>query len=349
MGVSIGAVVACAWHRSGDTVVVSRALPAGKATARGRTFLLALLGLLGACGASPATPDVPEGGDAGSERRDALADVAYGADASRSDAAVPDTSSLPRIEDLCQFDDGDLTPAMPEADESLACVSGLPVDSPTPFFPAELGALPADYAALHALCGRMDPSPSTYDHALDPALSAALDDYLRSLLDRPALRRALSDLPEDPAARLARVRAVWLTNNALEHVLCGELNEPGDDGARTVGGLHLWSEFYLAEREGRLDYHCEVGPADPQVAAVTFRWRPARGAEWGHKPLGSFRIGMSPACYLALGVQLTRERIEPVPGNAPALRARLYGRWTQWSVGVRSAAIITLFPLAGTM
>lgn len=244
------------------------------------------------------------------------------------------------LDGLCRLDDGDLPPIAPVVDKSLAC--GLGTDAPGPLFTNDLGTLPADYVTLHALCQRMTPDPGTRDDLASPPLAADLRAYLRSLLDRPALQRALAHVGPDPEARLGALADVWLRGNALEHVLCGDLNPNGN-----VGGLHLWAELYLAEREGRANYLCRrEGENDPVVASVSYTWTPPGRVDPAPKPLGSFVIGMSPACLLAVGYTAITGGVAPKPGSMPSFRAELYGATRDWALGVEQGALVTVYPLA---
>lgn len=272
-----------------------------------------------ACGASSTSSDpAPAPLDASAPAEDAEADAAGG--------------------DLCQASDGDLVPTVPAVAKAPRCTGTLMPDDAAPLF-ADVGALPADYATLHALCARMNPEPGSLDHLTDASLEADVRAYFATMLERPAMRRALAGVPE--SKRLDTALSVWLDFGGFEHVLCGDLNPNG-----TVGGLHLWSEYYLAEREGRADYACTVDAKDERVAAVAYRWRPPGRTDSADKPLGSFLVGMSPACLLAVGVRAVRDGVEGKPGNEPAFRARLYGVERGWALGVAAGSVITLYPLA---
>lgn len=274
---------------------------------------------------------------------DAAVDVAL-ADAGVQDvdtiADAATDAGLPLLSDVCRADDGDQPAILPTVAEAPQCVAGILVDSTGSMFTTDLGTLPDDYTALHALCARMDPTANTRDDLDDASLAADIRGYFTSLLARPALARVLSHLPDD-AARITALELAWLKSNGFEHVLCGDLNPNGN-----VGGLHLWSEAYLAEREGRLDFACRIAPVDPHVATTTFFWDPPGPTGSTLKPIGGFHIGMSPACLLAIGYQAVRTGVVPVPGNQPALRAELYGVTRGFALGLHNGGIVTLFPIA---
>jgi hypothetical protein len=249
------------------------------------------------------------------------------------DASPPDAGA----EELCQITDLDRAATIPTLARTPVCTGTLTPDDAAPLF-SDVGTLPADYTALHALCARMNPAPGTIDTLTDATLDADVRAYLTTLLDRPPLARALAGVPD--GQRLATVASVWLDLGAIEHVLCGDLNPNGN-----VGGLHLWSEYYQAEREGRADYACTVQvDRDDAVATFAYRWRPPGKTDTAPKPLGSFLVGMSPACLLAVGVRAVTDGVEPKPGDQPAFRARLYGREREWVLGVTAGSIVTLYP-----
>lgn len=291
-------------------------------------FGLGFVGLVAAafaCGASTTSSDAGAGGDP-----DAAAP-----EAAPSDAPAPTDAGAP---ELCQKGDDDLVAPLPTLARTPICVRNLSPDDPGLLF-GDAGALSDDYTALHALCVRMNPAPGTLDHLRDPALAADLRAYFAKMIERPAMRRALADVPADQ--RLETALAIWLDLNGFEHVLCGELNPSG-----SVGGLHMWSEYYLAEREGRADYACTVDPRDEAIASIGYRWLPPGRVDAGDKPIGSFFLGMSPACLLAVGVHAVRGGVKGRPDAGPELRISVYGRERSWEVGFQGGAITTLFPLA---
>jgi hypothetical protein len=242
------------------------------------------------------------------------------------------------IGDVCLRDDGDLPRIAPEVDTSLDCVED-ETDVPGRLFTNDVGELPPEYAALHALCARMDPAQETRDDLADPALAADLRTFFRSLLARPALARALSGLPSDPEARVEALSRIWLAKNGFEHVLCGERNTNG-----SVGGLHLWSELYFAEREGRANYRCRRGVSDPAVLAIRFDWQPPGRTDFARKPLGSMVPGMSPACMLAVGYVALSSRASADKNSS--FTASLYGASRQWILSTDDDAIFSVYPTA---
>jgi hypothetical protein len=296
--------------------------------------------LLAGCGADPILDaSIP---DAGSPTSDA-SDAGLGVDAEPSDAATTDAGEADggSLWSLCLGEDPDLLRPLPVAAETATCAPGFLVDASEAVFP-DLGQLPSDYSDLHRLCAMMDPAPSTYDHIASSTLAAAIDDYLRMMLDRPALQRAMVSVSSSTAARLEALRHVWLAANGFEHVLCGELNPNG-----SVGGLHMWSEFYLAEREARANYLCTVeGLDDPDVMSIRYEWTPPGRTTPSLKPIGSFHVGMSPACLLALGYYAIDARIEAQPGARPSFVATIHGQPVSFALGVSDGAILSVFPLA---
>lgn len=326
-----------------------------KALARLFVSIGLLLAAISGCEAGETLPDrtadamTDAGQDAG---EDAPADAS--ADAAAPDAPAPDvaeeggvdaaagdaeaTDAGPPIE-ICRLDDGDVATPLPIADETLLCAPM--ADAPGPLFP-DVAPLPAEYAQLHSLCGLMDPTPVTLDHVANATLSRAIDELLTAVMERPALRRVLASVGTSTAAQLAALKRVWLDQNALEHVLCGDHNVNG-----TVGGLHLWSEFYFAEQEGRANYLCTVeGLDDPDVATIRFTWIPPGAKEPSFKPIGGFHAGMSPACLLAIGYHAVETGVIPLPGSAPAFQVTAYDQPVSFAIGIRDGGIITLFPVA---
>lgn len=292
-------------------------------TARALAFVLAA-----GCAASPA-PDV-----------DAAPAPDAGIDASTSADAGPIVDAgdgLPRIDDLCLADDGDAVIGL-VANETLLCTAG--TNASMPLFPM-LGALPSDFTRLHALCARMDPTASTRDDLSDPALAADVTAWMTDLLARPALMRAFEGGPSDPAARVAALQAAWYPQNAFEHVLCGELDPSGTG----VWGLHLWSEYAQAEGEGRAQYECTRAALDRhEVATVRYRWQPQGRTSFAEKPIGSFQVGMSPACLLALGYVALSRGVPTTPGATPSLHARMYGEEVSFTFASSGGSITTMFP-----
>ncbi len=247
----------------------------------------------------------------------------------------------PLLVDVCRLDDGDLVAPLIDVRRGAACANGDGGTSTALLFSDKRGAVfPPEYPQLHALCGRMNPAPKTQDHLVDAALAADLRALLSSLLARPALQRALADVPEPE--RLAALEAAWLPGNAFEHVLCGELGLGGQ-----VGGLHQWSEFYYAEREGRADYQCALEPVgDEDVVTIRFSWQPPGTPSFVEKPKGGFHVRMSPACTLAIGYLALRDQIRPSMVGGVALRAEVYGRELYFALGLTDGAILTLYPVA---
>lgn len=294
-----------------------------------------------ATGIAACAKDRDEPGIAGSN--DELGATRDGGSGPAKDNATSDAAKAPplSLDGLCEVDDGDLSARALEIDTSLDCASN-GTDSASPFFTSDLGELPGDYTDLHALCARMNPTAETRDDLTDPRLARDLRTYLRSLVGRPALARALAALPDDEA-RVDALARTWFTRNAFEHVLCGELNPNG-----TVGGLHQWSELYLAEREGRADYRCRRAEVDPVVSTIRFDWKPPGRASYARKPTGSFPLGMSPACFLAVGYVAASART--ASGNAAegsTFRATLYGATREWTLAMDSGGMLSLYPLAG--
>lgn len=253
-----------------------------------------------------------------------------------SDAAAP--VEPVELATLCRLDDGDTPARAVEVDTEAACVDDT-TNVPHPLFTNDVGELPAEYAALHALCGRLDPRPGTRDDLTSPDRAAEIRAFLRSVLERPALARALAGLGDDPEARLDALSRAWLAGGGFEHVLCGEVTDKG-----RVGGLHLWSELYFAEREGRADYLCRRGPADPAVLAVRFEWRAPGVADPARKPYGSMVPGMSPACLLAVGYSALAAREDW--GKGGQFTTDAYGATRAWVLSVEDGAIYSVYPNA---
>lgn len=239
---------------------------------------------------------------------------------------------------LCRLDDDDVPAPFPTAIE-VPC----PADSPSVLFTADPQGLAPEVEALHALCGTMNPAPSTDDYTTTATLAAAVDAFLLTVIDRPPLARLLDPVGSSTTARMDALRTVWFANNAFEHVLCGELNDTG-----RVGGLHLWSELYFAEQEGRANYFCTVeGAADPNVVTARYEWVPQNRTTAALKPIGSVHVGMSPACLLAVGYYAVTSSITPSMGSQPSFMADIYGTPTPFVLRMRDGAMTSLYPLAG--
>ena len=242
---------------------------------------------------------------------------------------------LPQIDDLCRTGDGDAILGL-VANETLTCSSG--ADAPALLFPS-LPALPAEYAALHALCGRMNPVASTRDDLADPALAADLRAWMTSLLSHPALVRAFAGGPSDADAQVAALEAAWLPQNGFEHVFCGELDPMGG-----VWGLHVWSEWALAEAEGRANYQCTVAALDRHdVVTMRYQWMPEGRTTFANKPVGSFQVGLSPACMLALGYVAIQRHVQSTAGSSASFHARMYDEEVGFSFVPQDGAIVTMF------
>lgn len=256
------------------------------------------------------------------------------------DAYRKPDAGLPLVTGICDVGDGDLISPPPTA-HTPPCAQGL--DSPDPLF-GDIGELPGEYAALHALCTRMNRAPDTRDDLTDPELAADLHAFFLSLVDKPPLQRALANLPADPEVRANTLEGVWLTHNAFEHVFCGELSFNG-----TVGGLHMWSEYYAEERAGRMNYICTVeGPNDPVISTSSFRWLyDVETGDSALKPVGGFIVGASPACLLGMGyAALGAGAHTPLVDNAPSFRADTYGEQRDWVFVVGGVSIVTMYPRA---
>jgi len=264
---------------------------------------------------------------------------------SESDAAVDDAfvlvpldvgDGLPQIDDLCRVGDGDAILGL-VANETLACTSG--ADAPGPLFPT-LPTLPSEYHALHTLCSHMNPAASTRDDLVDPALAIELHDWIASQLSHPALVRALSGGPTDPEAQIAALQAAWLGQNGFEHVFCGELDPTGSG----VWGLHMWSEWALAESEGRANYQCTTAALDRHdVVTMRYQWTPEGRTTPANKPVGSFQVGMSPACMLALGYVAMQRHVQATAGASASFHARIYDEEIGFSFVPMDGAIVTMF------
>lgn len=256
------------------------------------------------------------------------------------DAFYKPDAGLPLVTGICEVGDSDVIATPPTA-KTPPCGTG--VDAPEPLF-GDIGALGGDYDALHALCDRMNHLPDTRDDLVDPQLAADLHAYFLSLVDRPPLQRALANLPADPEVRANTLEGVWLTHNAFEHVMCGELSGNG-----TVGGLHMWSQYYDEERAGRMNYLCTVeGPNDPVISTNSFQWQydPETGA-LAYKPVGGFIVGASPACLLGLGyAALEAGAHTPKINNTASFQADTYGERRDWVFVVGGVSIITMYPRA---
>jgi hypothetical protein len=256
-----------------------------------------------------------------------------------SDGPV-DAFELPLVTGVCESGDSD-NGAVPVSAKTPACAPPIMIDASDALF-SDAGDPGADAIALHALCARMNPVLATRDDLADSQLAADLHAYLVMLVDRPPLQRALSALPTDAETRANALATIWLPANGFEHVLCGELN--GDD---TVGGLHQWSEYYLAEREARGDFLCTQGGAtDQSVDMLAYRWKAPGASTFAIKPLGSFFVGASPACTLALGYAAHAVGIPSASGDTANVRAALYGATRDWVLAYQNDAIVTLYPHA---
>lgn len=256
------------------------------------------------------------------------------------DAAPRPDAGLPLVTGICEVGDSDLV-TLPTTQKTPPCGSG--VDAQGPLF-SDIGALGGEYDALHALCARMNRLPDTRDDLDDPELAADLHAFFLSLVDKPPLQRALANLPADPEVRANTLEGVWLTHNAFEHVLCGELTYNG-----TVGGLHMWSEYYAEERAGRMNYLCTVeGPDDPVISTNSFQWQydPETGS-LAYKPVGGFIVGASPACLLGLGyAALEAGAHTPRVDGAASFTADTYGERRNWVFVVGGVSIVTMYPRA---
>lgn len=256
------------------------------------------------------------------------------------DASPRPDAGLPLVTGICEVGDSDVVAAPPFA-KTPACGTG--IDSPAPLF-ADIGALGGDYDVLHDLCSRMNRLPDTRDDLTDAQLAADMHAFFVSLVDKPPLQRALANLPADPEVRANTLEGVWLTRNAFEHVMCGELSSNGG-----VGGLHMWSEYYAEERVGRMNYLCTVeGPNDPVISTNSFVWQfdPESGGT-AYKPVGGFLVGASPACLLALGyAALEAGARTPALDNAASFTADTYGERRNWVFVVGGISIVTMYPRA---
>lgn len=300
-----------------------------------RRALLALVVVASACDAVPTAVDAAM--DDGAVA-DAAAGDAFVADAFAVDASAPSDASdgLPRFDDLCRTADGDAVLGL-VANETLTCRAG--ADATALLFPG-LPTLGADFTALHALCARMTPAAGTRDDLTDAALAADLRAWMTTLLSRPALVRAFAGGPSDPAAQLAALEAAWLPENAFEHVFCGELDPAGTG----VYGLHMWSEWALAEGEGRANYQCTTAAIDRhEVVTARYQWQPEMRTTFANKPVGSFQVGMSPACMLALGYRAIRDGVPDSMSAAPAFHAHMYDEEVSFAFGSFSGAVVTMY------
>lgn len=247
--------------------------------------------------------------------------------------------------DLCRTDDGDAYPGIPPHHE-IPCGTNpaeraSPESAPALFEPLS-APLPTDFLKVQAICAQMDPAPHTRDTDR-PEVLAAVRALFGELAARPALRRALASTDAPNKSDVDRIASVWLTSGAFEHVFCGEANDNG-----TIGGIHLWSRYYLEEQAHRATYTCSIeGLDDPDIATVRYRWKPEKLAAEVVKPVGSFQLGMSPSCLLAVGVMAHEHRCAPSQRLRSAFRAKLYGStvdWVFWTTN--EGTLTTLFPLA---
>ena len=246
---------------------------------------------------------------------------------------------LPVLADLCRASDADTPSPLPIANEFRCSIQ--PIDAPDPLFTVTATLAPEVFA-LHALCGTMNPARGTVDHVETATLSEAIDAFFESVLERPSLVRALSGVEDSSGARVRALRSVWLGNNGFEHILCGHLGDPG-----RVSGLHLWSELYLAEAEGRANYLCSAeGFDDPKVVSARFEWVPPGETVAAVKPIGSMHVGMSPACVLALGYHAITTGVAPSVGSVPAFYAEVYGEHVPFVFFARDGDLVSLYPLA---
>ncbi|KAJ8322047.1 hypothetical protein KUTeg_000518, partial [Tegillarca granosa] len=80
-----------------------------------------------------------------------------------------------------------------------------------------------------------------------------------------------------------------LTNDSsgFEHVLVGEQKS-------TVSGFHNWIQFYIEEKNNRLNYYGYISSKEPDVIAAKFEWNGKM------KTKGSFFIGVSPEFDIAI-------------------------------------------------
>lgn len=256
------------------------------------------------------------------------------------DAFHKPDAGLPLVTGICNVGDSDVI-TLPVTQKTPPCGPG--VNAPDPLF-SDIGMLDGDYAALHAICARMNRLPNTRDDLNDPELQAAIHAFFVSLVDRPPLQRALASLPADPEVRANTLEGVWLSNNAFEHVMCGELAYNG-----TVGGLHMWSEYYEEERAGRMNYLCTVeGPNDPVISTNSFQWQyDPEGGGLALKPVGGFLVGASPACLLGLGyAALEAGAHTPKVDNTASFQAETYGETRSWVFVTGGISIVTMYPRA---
>lgn len=267
-------------------------------------------------------------------------DAARGGASTAEDDVTGDAAAPLALGELCRLDDGDRPGRPVEVDTETPCADDT-TDVAHPLFTSDVGELPEEYAALHALCGRLDPAEGTRDERTNEDRAHEIRAFFRSLLGRPALARALAGVGDDPEARLDALERAWLAGGGFEHVLCGEVT-----AKNRVGGLHLWSELYFAEREGRADYRCRRGPADPAVLAVRFAWRAPGADEPALKPYGSMVPGMSPACLVAVGYAALTARAPDAWGKGGTFTADAYGATRTWVLSVEEGAIYSVYPNA---
>lgn len=243
---------------------------------------------------------------------------------------------LPQFDDICLAADGDAVLGL-VANESLACTLG--TDAGAPLFDA-LPTLAPDYHALHALCARMNPDASTRDDLVDAALAADLRAWLEGELTHPALMRAFAGGPSTTDDQIAALMAAWFPQNAFEHVFCGELDPTGVN----VWGLHMWSEWALAEQMGRANYLCSTAAIDRhEVVTMRYRWIPEQRTTFATKQVGSFQVGMSPACMLALGYLAVQQHVPDSPASGPAFHAHMYDEETGFAFASQSGAVVTMY------
>lgn len=96
-----------------------------------------------------------------------------------------------------------------------------------------------------------------------------------------------------------RTRGSGLDSSAFEHVFVGE-TRTSSKGKREVLGFHNWIQFYLQEKDGKVDYQGYIIGKRPELAdkshlvTIKFNWNKEV------KPMGSSFIGTSPEFEVAL-------------------------------------------------
>lgn len=78
-----------------------------------------------------------------------------------------------------------------------------------------------------------------------------------------------------------------LDSSGFEHVLVGEQKS-------TVSGFHNWIQFYIEEKNNRLNYYGYISSKEPDIIAAKFEWNGKM------KTKGSFFIGVSPEFDMAI-------------------------------------------------